>query len=246
MNIDIGSKIKLYRILNHYSLRELGELIGKTKTTVYRYENNELEPDLQTILTICSIFQITLYEFLEMNEDTAQNLNAKNPFQADTLYLYYRGFKDKLLVSELNIRQGKNIVEVTMKNAINITKEDVSTFVYKGTLEANEFVTFINLSNYANNAKFEKVQINLSNQATNNDMYLGTITATKSDNNPTIRKCVVCGKNIKSLSKEQVKEIYNMVTISESEIDYIKKYGYFDPELRDISLVAIQIDDDKS
>ncbi len=66
MNIEIGAKIKQYRTLNRYSLRGLGELIGKTKTTVYRYENNELQPDLQTILELCTIFQITLYEFLEI------------------------------------------------------------------------------------------------------------------------------------------------------------------------------------
>lgn len=241
MNIEVGTKIKQYRNLNRYSLRALGELIGKTKTTVYRYENNELQPDLQTILELCDIFQITLYEFLEIGDEELHNPYAKNPFKTDKVYLYYRGFRDKILVSELNIRQAKNAVEVVMKNAINKTKEDVSIFVYKGTLETNGMVTFINLSNYASNVKFEKVQINLNHQETSRDMVLGTITATKSDNNPTIRKCVVSTKDIKSFSKEQIREIYDMVTIHKSEIDYMKKYGYFEPEMRDISLVAIEV-----
>lgn len=238
--LKLGEKIKKLRILNRYSLRKFGELIGKDKSTISRYESNDVIPDIMTIFEMAKVFNIDVAEFLDLNK-SSRNEYSKNPFDSEKLYLYYIGFKDKLVVSELNITNKKFGYEVIMKNAISKVKEEVSLYVYNGIIESNGIATFITLSNYYTNPKFERVQITINNQTKIKDCYYGTITATRNDNFPTIRKCMICTKDLRLLKKEEKEEIYNKLKVTKDEIDYIKKHNFWDPELRDTENVSIDI-----
>ena len=49
-NISIGKRIKLLRITKGITVAEFARLIGKSRTTVYRYESDEIEEMPYTVL----------------------------------------------------------------------------------------------------------------------------------------------------------------------------------------------------
>ena len=227
---NLGEIIKMHRKLKQLSLNEFGELIGKTKSTVCRYESNEIIPDCLVILEICEALNLDITEFF--NTERKIKECSMNPFKTDKLYLYYIGFSKKLVTSSIEIINVNGEYKVVLKNAINRNDNENNAYSYSGVLESNGIVTFINLMNAGDNKKFERIQITINNQFAHNDCYYGNITATKNDNLPTNRKCMICSKSVDEMSREEKKEIFERLKISKKELENIKKNFYWDPELR--------------
>ena len=159
---NIGERIKFYRKLKNLSLSKFGNMIGKTKSTVCRYETGEICPDVITLCEICNALEMTVSEFLDDDKKESLEYNI-NPFGEKEMYLYYIGFSKKLVTSKLEISNIGGIQRVILKNAINKFELERDSYMYDGILESNEIVTFINLSNSPNNKKFEKIQITINN-----------------------------------------------------------------------------------
>ena len=227
---NLGEIIKMHRKLKKLSLNEFGELIGKTKSTVCRYESNEIIPDCLVILEICEALNLDITEFF--NTERKIKECSMNPFKTDKMYLYYIGFSKKLVTSSIEIINVNGEYKVVLKNAINRNDNENNAYSYSGVLESNGIVTFINLMNAGDNKKFERIQITINNQFAHNDCYYGNITATKNDNLPTNRKCMICSKSVDDMSREEKKEIFERLKISKKELENIKKNFYWDPELR--------------
>ena len=51
-NINIGKRIRELRKEKYLSLEELGLKTNKAKSTIYKYKEGSLEPDLTTLLII--------------------------------------------------------------------------------------------------------------------------------------------------------------------------------------------------
>lgn len=227
---NLGEIIKMHRKLKKLSLNEFGDLIGKTKSTVCRYESNEIIPDCLVILEICEALNLDITEFF--NTERKIKECSMNPFKTDKMYLYYIGFSKKLVTSSIEIINVNGEYKVVLKNAINRNDNENNAYSYSGVLESNGIVTFINLMNAGDNKKFERIQITINNQFAHNDCYYGNITATKNDNLPTNRKCMICSKSVDDMSREEKKEIFERLKISKKELENIKKNFYWDPELR--------------
>ena len=227
---NLGEIIKMHRKLKKLSLNEFGDLIGKTKSTVCRYESNEIIPDCLVILEICEALNLDITEFF--NTERKIKECSMNPFKTDKMYLYYIGFSKKLVTSSIEIINVNGEYKVVLKNAINRNDNENNAYSYSGVLESNGIVTFINLMNAGDNKKFERIQITINNQFAHNDCYYGNITATKNDNLPTNRKCMICSKSVDEMSREEKKEIFERLKISKKELENIKKNFYWDPELR--------------
>ena len=227
---NLGEIIKMHRKLKKLSLNEFGDLIDKTKSTVCRYESNEIIPDCLVILEICETLNLDITEFF--NTERKIKECSMNPFKTDKMYLYYIGFSKKLVTSSIEIINVNGEYKVVLKNAINRNDNENNAYSYSGVLESNGIVTFINLMNAGDNKKFERIQITINNQFAHNDCYYGNITATKNDNLPTNRKCMICSKSVDDMSREEKKEIFERLKISKKELENIKKNFYWDPELR--------------
>jgi len=52
---------------NKMTQQEVGELIGKAKATICRYENGVRSPSLQTLCGYSEIFGVTIDELMEKN-----------------------------------------------------------------------------------------------------------------------------------------------------------------------------------
>lgn len=73
-NLNVGEKIRKYRKEKHFSQAKLGEIIGCTNSTIAKYENGNLEPNLETLKRIATTLDIPL---IELVDDNSNNIPLK-------------------------------------------------------------------------------------------------------------------------------------------------------------------------
>ncbi|MCT4543771.1 MAG: helix-turn-helix domain-containing protein [Vallitalea sp.] len=54
-----GERLKDLRNESEIGQKELGEMIGKSRSTIANYENGSREPSFEVLIKICSIFNVT-------------------------------------------------------------------------------------------------------------------------------------------------------------------------------------------
>lgn len=146
---NLGKKIKYYRQLKNISTEELGNIIGKSKTTIIRYENNEILLDFLTAIEICNALNIDLNDICDMSMHNVENIKYQNPFNTNLLYLYYIS-KNGIVVSSLEVTQNKYSNYVLMKNGLTNNKYKQE---YTGVMESNYNTAFFCLTNAINNPR---------------------------------------------------------------------------------------------
>lgn len=65
--INIGEKIKMLRKEKKLTQKELANEIGVTASTVTKYENGQLEPNIEVLNRISNIFRISISALVEDN-----------------------------------------------------------------------------------------------------------------------------------------------------------------------------------
>ncbi len=55
---EIGSRLKQYRKLKGMTQAELGDKIGKTASTIQKYENGIIEPPINVLEQICDVLNV--------------------------------------------------------------------------------------------------------------------------------------------------------------------------------------------
>lgn len=64
VELTIGEKLRMFRIINGFSQEELGDKLGYSPKTISAYENNEREISLSSCDLICELFKIPKSYFL--------------------------------------------------------------------------------------------------------------------------------------------------------------------------------------
>ena len=72
----ISENIKLYRIKNGLTQKELAERLHVTSQAISRWEKGDVEPSLDTTMEIAKIFEITIDELLNGKSDNEQASNS--------------------------------------------------------------------------------------------------------------------------------------------------------------------------
>ena len=98
--LTLGKKVKDYRKARGISIEELGNAIGKSKSTVNRYETGEIVMDIITVLEICNTLNIDINDICDLNVQNVKKEETINPFNTNLLYLYYIS-KNGIVVSSL-------------------------------------------------------------------------------------------------------------------------------------------------
>lgn len=224
-NLDsykIGKMIREARKSKGLSVEELANKICKSITTMYKYERDEVIPDLVTILEICNVLgldinDLTIQDRIEVNRET-----SINPFPTDTLYIYYLGF-GSLAEYRLKITPENGVMKVEFLLSDN-------QIYYVGTIESNSDLAFISLKNYyAVNQCFEKLLITINMKFCVDGMNTGVILALREEvNQPVIKKIILSRKKINENEKD---EIIKRLNLTESEKANLLKNGYWYPDI---------------
>ena len=201
---NIGEILRNYRKIKHLSLEDVGNKIYKSKATISKYEKGAIIPDFITTLELCNVLGINLSDILSLN---TENTIFSNPFNTDTLYLYYVT-ANKLISSIIKINNG--------------VKTDIAScaYYYEGSLEFLDNIAYVNLKNVsAHKLGIERVQIIISLPLSNtSDFFNCFITGLTPNYLPIIKKGLISTFpleiskiNIKKLklSRPEVRKILN-------------------------------------
>lgn len=74
--MNIGEKIKALRKLNKLSQKELALKIGKTVSSIQKFENGDRYPKLETILILSAVLKVEVIELFR--DTTKEELNENN------------------------------------------------------------------------------------------------------------------------------------------------------------------------
>ncbi|MBD5131144.1 MAG: helix-turn-helix transcriptional regulator [Clostridiales bacterium] len=69
--MNIGEELKYHRQKANLSQRELAKLIGISQQNISRWENNEVEPSISSLIVLADYYGITLDELI--GRDTNNN-----------------------------------------------------------------------------------------------------------------------------------------------------------------------------
>lgn len=213
---NIGEILRNYRKIKHLSLEDVGNKIYKSKATISKYEKGEIIPDFITTLELCNALDINLSDILPSN---VENNVFPNPFNTDTLYLYYVT-SNKLISSIIKIdNTTSDVFHAQFYNGIknNITN---CAYYYEGSLEFLDNIAYVNLKNLSSHKMgIERVQIIISLPLSNtSDFFNCFVTGLTPNYLPIIKKGLISTFpletskiNIKKLkiSRPEVQKILN-------------------------------------
>lgn len=221
-----GQTFRMARKSKGITVNELALKIHKSNTTIYKYERDEVIPDILTVLEICNALEInfddlTNKESLEINSETSMN-----PFPNDELYLYYKNSNSETLAEMKLVLKSEGGF---MKVYFYISESN--TLFYVGTIESNLEIAFINLKNYYTiNPRFEKVMLMINMQYSIDERKYGIIAGLKNDiNTPMIKKCVILKHKIK---EEEKTDILKSVEMNKDELKQVEKDKFWYPNIK--------------
>lgn len=218
----IGKLIREARKIKGLSAEELANKICKSPTTMYKYERDEVVPDLITTLEICNVLGLDINDLTNKDRIEINRETSINPFPTDMLYIYYLGF-GSLAEYRLKITPENGFMKVEF-----LLGDD--QIYYVGTIESNSDLAFISLKNYyAVNQCFEKLQFTVNMKFSIDGMNSGVFLALREDvNQPVIKKFVLSKKRITENEKE---DIIKRLNLTESERAHLLKNGYWYPDI---------------
>lgn len=233
---NLGKKIKYFRKSKNISAEELGRIIGKSKTTINRYESSEILPDILTTLEICNALNIDLNTICDMCLHNIEKDSNINPFNSNLLYLYYIS-KNGIIISSIKITETKNTNYVLMKNGLTSKSYKQE---YTGVLESNYNTAFICLTNAISNPGLDKFQIEIDLHSKIDNMYYGMFLGI-SDNThkPTARKCILTNKLI--TSSEKLCLLFEELKITKEDSQDMLETKYWDMKTKKIKDYVINV-----
>lgn len=210
---DFGSNIRRIRSERGFSQENLAHAIGKTKSTVARYENGTLMPSAEIVTKICNELKVDESQLFNSQRKLVNIENSKNPFKTDTLYLYYMGhFSDnsfKPCCFILKIYEKENSCKVELKNA------NSDTIYLNGYLVSDDNLAVCILENYKPLfPRFEVAELTINIANGTNNIMIGSYMGTDKSYTPTFRKCVI-SKNM--IPDEEENEVRELLTVDKKD-----------------------------
>lgn len=89
---EFGERLKKFRKIKGLSQDNLAITIGKNASTIARFESGELIPNAEQIFLLCRELEINESELFTLNNKFINKAENKNPFETNTLYIYYNGY----------------------------------------------------------------------------------------------------------------------------------------------------------
>ena len=219
----IGDMIKKTRQAKNISVEELARRISKTKTTIYKYERNEVLPDAITVFEICNALDIDVNELLLKESIEQRKSYSVNPFGTELVYMYYLGINNDIMEYKLKFDTSNGVTKADfLVNNIEI--------YYTGTIESNLNLAFISLKNYEPiNPTFEKLQLTINMKYSIDGRKKGVFLALRQNvDEPVVKKFVISKEKLKDKEKEVLKK---ELCIEKEEVECIKEKGFWYPNI---------------
>lgn len=233
MNIDynkeVGKLIKSYRKLKKLTLEDLAKKIYKSKSTLSKYENGQIQIDIDSLYIIAQALDIRVDKLLYIDNQVLISDDTKNvpKFFKDLTEFYaymYDGRVNKTIRSKLNILSKIDNNKYKIVMYMNYKDEEnyqVCENTYLGFIEHFDAKTNIILTNKDTHMEKATIQILASflNSETKWSLWTGFSSRPMM---PISTKMLISKKSIKIDKKFE-----NILKISNEDIRLLKLYNMF-------------------
>lgn len=232
--VEFGNRLKAARLKNGLSLEYVAKMVGKTHSTIIRYEKGEIIPDAEIVSKLCKVLEIYNGDLYNESSSNIINLeNSNNPFKVDKLYLYYKGF-----IGKKKIGKFKFIIDIKNKNdfvEVRISDYKSKKTILIGNMLADDNIVSIRTENYKPNCpRLETNQIIINISEGTNGILLGTMLCTNGNYIPNMKKCLISKKDLiftddmmemlKCTEEEQENFLKNDIWLA--DIEQIEEFEY--------------------
>ena len=193
---DFGRNIRKFRKAKGLSQENLAKAINKNVATIARYEEGKILPNAEQIHLICQELGIYEYELFSTGKKITNIENSINPFNTDTLFLYYIAYYPK------SKKYGKAKFRLKIYPKSDICRVDFldykKDYIYlTGYMQSDKHIAVFVFENFKeNNLRFELSHIIVNIARGTSTPILGTFHCTNGEYTPSIRKCIVSKNDI--------------------------------------------------
>ena len=75
-----GTRIRELRINCGYTQTQLAKMLSTTQSTIGKYEREFLQPNVDVIISLCQIFEVSADYLLGLEDETGAKTYVKNSF----------------------------------------------------------------------------------------------------------------------------------------------------------------------
>lgn len=136
--MNIGDNIKKYRKMKGLTQIDLGKLIGKSVSTIQKYESNSVKPDIDTIKNIAQKLDTSMSNII--GDDDELEFQAHIEGYADDIDVFYKSPSDveiEKTYKEISENIDSLLSDKNIEKELNYKYDDFDIF------EKNEINSFI-------------------------------------------------------------------------------------------------------
>jgi len=76
--MDLGSQLKRFRESKSFSQEDVARKVGVTRQAVYKWESNKSYPDIDNLILLSELYEVTIDELIKGLEGAREELNKKD------------------------------------------------------------------------------------------------------------------------------------------------------------------------
>ncbi|MED0973502.1 helix-turn-helix transcriptional regulator [Bacillus paramycoides] len=76
--MNLGSQLKKFRESKSFSQEDVARKVGVTRQAVYKWESNKSYPDIDNLILLSELYEVTIDELIKGSEDDRKELDKKD------------------------------------------------------------------------------------------------------------------------------------------------------------------------
>lgn len=76
--MNLGSQLKKFRESKSFSQEDVAQKVGVTRQAVYKWESNKSYPDIDNLILLSKLYEVTIDELIKGSEDAREELDKKD------------------------------------------------------------------------------------------------------------------------------------------------------------------------
>ncbi|PEW30264.1 transcriptional regulator [Bacillus cereus] len=139
--MSIGEQLKKLRELKGFSQEDVAKKIGVTRQAVYKWENDKSFPDIENLILLSEMYNVTLDELIKGNQDLKEKIHIDEEdedFEKENEFGFYIGC-GLLIVSAFIDYEGMQEILLGISLFMMVFYTDMKKVIL------NEFRSFFNI-----------------------------------------------------------------------------------------------------
>ncbi|MCU5327065.1 helix-turn-helix domain-containing protein [Bacillus wiedmannii] len=89
--MSLGQQLKRLRESKGFSQEDVAKKIGVTRQAVYKWENDKSCPDIENLILLSEMYNVTLDELIKGNQNLKEKIHIDEDFEKENEFGFYIG-----------------------------------------------------------------------------------------------------------------------------------------------------------